>query len=241
LYAESQILDAFKSILALINHALDESIPVITHSPKRIPWWNPNLNWIRTRLNRAERRWHTNHENKDRLIASQTHATWNRAVHRAYFTYWQNKHEAMDQSTIWKTIRKHSTHTRSIPPLNGKVDFKQNCNELRRSLFPLRPKSVLEQIPHIAEPVQRLKDEISPITQRELSRTLDKVNLNSANGADGISYKVLRTVYEASPSILPRLFNAMLSHSIHPQEWKHAVCVVIPKKRKPSYKDPSAY
>jgi hypothetical protein len=33
----------------------------------------------------------------------------------------------------------------------------------------------------------------------------------------------------------------MLSHSIHPQEWKHAVCVVIPKKGKPSYKDTSIY
>jgi hypothetical protein len=121
------------------------------------------------------------------------------------------------------------------------VDFKQKCNELRHSLCPPRPKWVLGQIPHIAEPLQRLEDETSSITQRELSRTLDKVNLNSANGADGISYKVLRTFHEASPSILPRLFNAMLSHSIHPQEWKHAVCVVIPKKGKPSYKDPSAY
>jgi hypothetical protein len=73
LQTKSQILDAFKSILALINHALDESVPVITHSPKQIPWWNPNLNWIRTRLNRAERHWRTNHENKDRLIASQIH------------------------------------------------------------------------------------------------------------------------------------------------------------------------
>lgn len=98
------------------------------------------------------------------------------------------------------------------------MDFKQKCNELRYSLFPPRQKPVLEQIPHIAEPLQRLEDETSPITQRELSRTLDKVNLNSANGADGISYKVLRTFHEASPSILPHLFNAMLSHSIHPQE-----------------------
>jgi hypothetical protein len=114
LQTESQILDAFKSISALINHALDESVPVITHSPKRIPWWNSNLNWIRTRLNRAERRWHTNHENKDRLIALQIRATWNRAVHRARFTYWQNKLEATDQSTISKTIRKHNTHTRSL-------------------------------------------------------------------------------------------------------------------------------
>jgi hypothetical protein len=61
-------------------------------------------------------------------------------------------------------------HTHSIPPLNGKVDFKQKCNELRYSLFPPRPKPVLEQIPYIAEPLRRLKDETSPITQRELSR-----------------------------------------------------------------------
>jgi hypothetical protein len=74
LHTESQILDAFKSILALINHILDESVPVITYSPKRIPWWNPNLNWICTRLNRAEHRWRTNHENKDKLIASQIRA-----------------------------------------------------------------------------------------------------------------------------------------------------------------------
>jgi hypothetical protein len=90
-------------------------------------------------------------------------------------------------------------------------------------------------------PFQRLEDETSPITQRELSRVLDNVNINSANRADGINYKVLRTFHEASPSIPSRLFNAMLSYSIHPQEWKDVVCVVIPKKGKPSYKDPSAY
>jgi hypothetical protein len=110
------------------------------------------------------------------------------------------------------------------------VDFKQKCNELRHSHFLPQPKLLLEQIPHIAGPLQRLEDETSPIIQRELSRILDKVNFNSANGTDGISYKVLRTFHEASPSILPHLFNAMFSHSIHSQEWKHAVCVVIPKK-----------
>jgi hypothetical protein len=149
--------------------------------------------------------------------------------------------EKTHNTTIWKTIRRHNTHQRAIPPLNSKTQFHDKCDELHNALFPPRVTDpTLSLLGNISYKEDR-SDEIGLITRREISWTIRHLNLNSAPGNDGLGYQVIAQFDEASPTSLPLLFNAMLKYSVHPVSWKHAICIVIPKQGKPDYKSPTAY
>jgi len=60
-------------------------------------------------------------------------------------------------------------------------------------------------------------------------------------GPDDISYTTLLHFNEAAPLLLPNLFTACLTSSVHPPEWKMANCVVVPKPGKKSYSQPKSY
>jgi hypothetical protein len=138
LMGESDTLRSVQNITQITESAVNASVPTITNVARKVPWWNPNLNWLRTRLDRAERRLRIDRTDKNQKIATNIRNTWNRGVHQAQFRHWQEKLEKTDNTTIWKTIRRHNTHQRAIPPLNSKTQFHDKCDELRNALFPPR-------------------------------------------------------------------------------------------------------
>jgi hypothetical protein len=55
LIGESDALPSVQNITQIIESALNASVSTITNVARKVPWWNPNRNWLRTRLVRAER------------------------------------------------------------------------------------------------------------------------------------------------------------------------------------------
>jgi hypothetical protein len=51
----SDTLRSIQNINQTIETALNAAVLIITYTAQKSPWWNPNLNWLRARLDRAER------------------------------------------------------------------------------------------------------------------------------------------------------------------------------------------
>jgi hypothetical protein len=142
---------------------------------------------------------------------------------------------------VWKTIRKHNTHHRPIPPLKGETSFEGKCKVLREAPFPDKSEQNSEIPPNFVTPLDDLSNDFVYVTPREIYWTLGRLKTDTAVGPDRISYSTVRQLHNSSPQTLPLLFTAMLRFGAHPFEWATANCVVIPKSGKANYKSPSSY
>jgi hypothetical protein len=60
-----QALQATETINTIINNATNAAIPWVTPRPKQAPWWHPDLSKKNKQLQRAERRYRTNHNDNN--------------------------------------------------------------------------------------------------------------------------------------------------------------------------------
>ena len=72
--------------------------------------------------------------------------------------------------------------------------------------------------------------EIKPVTQKEVLRVLESLDVNKATGNDGIPPKVLKSGAEELSSSLTTLFNSCINKSVWPSQWKSGDWVPIYKK-----------
>lgn len=79
------------------------------------------------------------------------------------------------------------------------------------------------------------------ITHGEVAAALASSSNNSAPGAFGSSYRVLKWVFESSPEILTNLYTGCLNLGFHPMCLRNAVVVILPKPRKLDMSSPSSY
>jgi len=79
------------------------------------------------------------------------------------------------------------------------------------------------------------------ITTHEVQLAVSHLRYGTSVDPDGISYTTIRHVHEATPRLLPLLFDACLRYAVHPPEWKTANCVIVPKPGKTTYSHPKSY
>lgn len=63
--------------------------------------------------------------------------------------------------------------------------------------------------------------------------------MDSAVGADDVSYCMVAAIQSADPELLPKLFGELLYQAVFPKQWKEARCVPIPKQDKTDASNPS--
>jgi hypothetical protein len=162
--------------------------------------------------------------------------TWEKSVKNAKDRHWKEKLEEMKSSTVWTTIKRHTlTHTKALPEIEGSSDFQSKCGRLRYSLFPDNPISTLTIPDDFVVSKKDLSNDFTPVSKTEVKKALDNANTKSAVGCDMINYTILKHLDLANPSLLPNLVTALLQYGLHYYEWKHAICVVIPKQGKSDY------
>jgi ribonuclease HI len=126
--------------------------------------------------------------------------------------------------------------------LEGHTEFKDKCAALRAALFP-----ATNHRPHPPLPAdfltskKDLRHHTRKVTTLEVQLAVNHLRYGTSVGPDGISYTTLRHVHEATPTLLPLLFDACLKYTVHPPEWKTANCIVIAKPGKPTYSHPKSY
>ena len=74
-----------------------------------------------------------------------------------------------------------------------------------------------------------------PFTKKELATLLRDASSKSAPGTTGISWLVMKHVWEVIKDHMLVIANACLSIGHHPQFWRHALVVVIPKPDRTDY------
>ena len=163
-------------------------------------------------------------------------------VRAAKTAYCIKQLQSVNIKSIWKTVRAHNTHQRPIPPLEGHTNFKDKCMSLRNTLFP-----AVNNLPRQHLPPNFLTSKVDmyqqtrPVTTHEVSLAITQLKYGTSVGPDGISYTTLRHLHESTPNILPLLFDACLTYTVHPPEWKVTNCVMVPEPGKSSYTHPKSY
>ena len=82
---------------------------------------------------------------------------------------------------------------------------------------------------------------LRPISSREVVVSLAKAPPNSANGADDVNISILQCLQRAHPRSLADIYTGILETGVHPQQWKRAIIVPIPKANKPCYTVPKSW
>ena len=227
----------------LIIEATDVAAPLSPMREKRAPWWTPELTKHRRRLLQSERRARRNRNPVTQEHANEIRTQWTRSIREAKRRYWNERLSTTTPVSVWATTRRHDTHERPVPPLEGQVTFHEKCAVLRMALYPdptSAPPPALPDDLGIRSDCD-LQIEFSAVTRAEMDITMQHLRYGSAVGPDGISYSTLQQADRADPYILPTLFTALLRFGVHPREWKGANCVITPKKGKSDYSKPKAY
>jgi len=205
-------------------------------------WWNHSLTLAKEATKGADRRARLTPTNTNRQDSQYKRRKWTTMVHNAKMTYHVHRLQNATTRTIWKTIQCHSTHNKPIPPLEGQSDFRDKCKALRNALFPpvnTAPRTPLP--PDFLTHTRDIRPHTRPVTIHETRLAIAHLKYGTSVGPDNISYTTLRHFNEAAPLLLPNLFTACLTWSVHPPEWMTANCVVVPKPGKKSYSQPKSY
>ena len=83
--------------------------------------------------------------------------------------------------------------------------------------------------------------DIPPVLPREVSDAINKAPPCSASGPDAKSAELLRHLHTTHPSCLGNIYTDVLRSGIHPDSWKRAVVVPIPKANKATYTHPKSW
>lgn len=80
-----------------------------------------------------------------------------------------------------------------------------------------------------------------PITPYELEQTINTLPTKKAKGPDDIANELVKLALPAANTHLLTVFNACLTLSYFPSEWKEATTVILRKYDKPDYSEAGAY
>jgi hypothetical protein len=162
-------------------------------------------------------------------------------THNARTEYRSQQLLKTTNQSVWKVVKNHHTHHKPVPPLNGAEDFTHKCQLLRRTLFPQNPNAHMPLPPGFVSSKMDHSANFSEVRPQEIHDFLAKAKTLSSPGHDGISYSIMKRIHQLRPCLLAHLYSAILRLGTHPQEWKIANCVVVPKPNKSSYQDPKSY
>jgi len=242
LQGKADTLRAVTNIMTILHEATNVAVPLSTSRRTAAPWWTHSLMLAKKSVKRADKRARQEPSATNRVDSQTKRQHWTTMVRTAKAAYRIKQLQSTTTKSIWKTLHHHNTHHRRIPPLEGQTSFQAKCDVLRNALFPAIKSAPRQPLPNnFLSSKLNMYHQNNPVTTQEVQRAITNLKYGTSPGPDGISYTTLRHLHEATPQTLTLLFNACLTFTVHPPEWKVANCVVIPKPGKSSYTLPKSY
>ena len=120
-------LRAVSNITLLIHQATEATVPYKSQRKAEASWWNHSLTLAKEATKWADRRARLTLTDTNRQESQYKHRKWTSNVCNAKMTYHVHQLQNATTRTIWKTIQRHSTYNKPIPPLEGQSDFGDKC------------------------------------------------------------------------------------------------------------------
>ena len=197
-------------------------------SPRTVPWWNQECGTLATDLRSTS--------NQDQ---GNIHKALKKATTKAKRDWANEIITKAKGDELWKVAKwHHGRHVSFIPAIltdQGLAsDDPSKAQAFRARFFNDRPPDVPVSFPDDPPPFPPRV--LSPITQEEIATALSGTSNKSAPGPSGQGYLLIKWAFLIHPAHLTHLYNACLHIGHHPQVWREASVVVVPK---PNRTDPT--
>ena len=230
------INEAAYSLQGAIQHACTSHM---TH--KKAPGARPNQWWTQecTDAVQAVRTAIAEDDESKRQEAQQTL----RKTVKASKRNWADK--LVTSGDVWEVAKwRHGRKSSTIAALRNDhgdltFDHEEVADLLAQRFFTTDPGNV--PILQHDDPPPRPTRTFLPITRKEAQSCLDGTANQSAPGESGISWEILKMAWPTIADHFVALANACVTTGHHPNEWRRALVVVIPKPGKEDYSAAKSY
>lgn len=223
---EGDIQSSYNVFIEKVNHAAQQSIPMIKNCTNPLqsfqpkPYWCPAISHAIAQRRLALKIFRRNPtpDNLDKLNAKIAEAQ--RVHRRAKSASWQqfcgSVDESMSASDMWRRMRWMKGLRRDY--VSASSDKKE---ELLCSLAP--------DYVQTSQPMFNSKNDLldKEFSIQEFLNCLKKKD--TAPGEDGITYSMVYNLPPAGKSYLLKMFNLIFKHSLIPEQWRSIKIVPIPK------------
>ena len=235
--------DNFSSIL---QRTIDRCVPRRTLPGFRNKWWNDELQCLKSRVKKAQRKKSADLQD----LRRQYDESISQAKNKAWKKFIQSVEGQGDSFLRYKILCKPKSDRRLTSVLlpSGQLTRspEETAEELLKHNFPPLARPLPQRHSIFEQTIARIAQEVTPtepfstITDEEIIRTIQQLKPGKAPGYD----KIPGIVFQKSlPILLPplrKLFNACISLGYFPSAWKCAKITFIKKPGKPS-NQPGSY
>jgi endonuclease/exonuclease/phosphatase (EEP) superfamily protein YafD len=239
-----------KTLIDITTAAISKHIPIAKPSPYSKRWFTPELKTQLKEVNRSRRKYQRccarngrNHPRTEDLHKEwrTKRRNWTRQLEKVKAADWKDFLDQATSQTVWRATpyMKRNDAFANLPPIrvgdHEVMDNREKARVLLETFFPPTSHPPSECI----VPPEEIPWE--PITEQEITKTLQRMKKRTAPGEDGIPTLVRFQIWPYISSIVTSIFTASIDLGHYPQRWKAAKIVVLRKPGKSDYTSPSAY
>lgn len=241
---------AVKTLIDITTAAISKHIPRAKPSPYSKRWFTPELKTQLKEVNRSRRKYQRScarngrkHPRTEDLHKEwrTKRRNWTRQLEKVKTADWKDFLDQATSQTVWRATpyMKRNDAFANLPPIrvgdHEVTDNREKARVLLETFFPPTSHPPSECI----VPPKEIPWE--PITEQEITKTLQRMKKRTAPGEDGIPTLVWFQIWPYISSIVTSIFTASIDLGHYPQRWKAAKIVVLRKPGKSDYTSPSAY
>lgn len=227
--------NALKELAAATQSAIHAATEEHFEHKKRPPtrnnaWWNDACAKAVAKLKSAG----TRHASQEETTALRKELT---RVTRQAKREWADK--IVTNGKIWEVAKwRHGRRSSDIAALrdtNDSLTFEpESMARILAERFFVQDTGDVKVVQHDDPPPTPTRP-FEPFTAKELARLLMDTASTSAPGTSGISWHIMKEAWLAIKDHTVSIANACLTIGYHPQLWRHALVVVIPKPDRADY------
>ena len=239
-------------MLNCMSKGAEEAVPQCRPSPRAKAWWTPKLSQARANLNEA--RAHASARCKtlghpDPIAKQQVKhfaAVANCLYKKTKQEFYAEVIRTMGPQNFWDLKKwTQGSHQYPSPPIDrGKglepaLSHADKCKVLREKLLPaplpLANPPTLNLEPHPED------IEWKPITRNEVRAAILGTKAHNAPGISGMTGAAYHHAWKVASEELFLILHAAAEIGYHPKMFRHSICVILRKPKKPDYTLPKAY
>ena len=241
---------AVKILIDRTTAAISKHIPMAKPSPYSKRWFTPELKTQLREVNKSRRKYQRScaRNGRHHPWTAELHKAWRikrrnwtRQLEKVKAADWKDFLDQATSQTVWRATpyMKKNDAFANLPPLRvGDHEVTDNHDKARVLLETFFPPTRQPQ-PECIVPPKEIPWE--PVTEQEITKTLQRMKKRTAPGEDGIPMLVWFQIWPYISSIVTSIFTASIDLGYYPRQWKMAKIVVLRKPGKSDYTSAAAY